>query len=121
MIVNDQPAVSGASVGRFLGLDLIKPLYLGGVPDFNKVLAGSKGVDCMRDGVEFIHSFSVYFFGFTEYLDLFSFNLSFPVFQVHDDTGFSTGFQGCISRLAIRNAPPLDLMQDARQKVRTRG
>nr|XP_045613717.1 basement membrane-specific heparan sulfate proteoglycan core protein-like isoform X12 [Procambarus clarkii] len=37
MVVNDEAPVIGRSVGRFLGLDLIEPMYLGGVPDFSKI------------------------------------------------------------------------------------
>ncbi|XP_076325413.1 terribly reduced optic lobes isoform X10 [Tachypleus tridentatus] len=35
--VDDQPEASGSAPGRFLGLDLVEPLYIGGVPDFSKL------------------------------------------------------------------------------------
>ncbi|XP_071516712.1 basement membrane-specific heparan sulfate proteoglycan core protein-like isoform X3 [Panulirus ornatus] len=72
MIIDDGPAVRGRSEGRFIGLDLVKPLYLGGVPDFSKV---------------------------------------------HERAGFSSGFEGCISRLVISNTLTVDLMRDAKNKV----
>ncbi|XP_042860326.1 basement membrane-specific heparan sulfate proteoglycan core protein-like isoform X47 [Penaeus japonicus] len=37
MIVNDGEQITGSSVGRFLGLDLVRPMYLGGVPDFDNI------------------------------------------------------------------------------------
>lgn len=35
--VDDQPDVTGFAQGRFLGLDLVEPMYIGSVPDFNSV------------------------------------------------------------------------------------
>lgn len=35
MLVNNEPPVMGKSEGRFQGLDLINPLYIGGVPDIS--------------------------------------------------------------------------------------
>ncbi|XP_047486483.1 basement membrane-specific heparan sulfate proteoglycan core protein-like isoform X23 [Penaeus chinensis] len=37
MIVDDGEQIMGSSVGRFLGLDLVRPMYLGGVPDFDRI------------------------------------------------------------------------------------
>ena len=41
MIINNGTPVNGKSSGRFQGMDLIKPLYVGGVPDFSTVHKGS--------------------------------------------------------------------------------
>jgi len=46
MIVNDMDSFGGAVNGKFQGLDLMEPLYIGGHPNFNLIhnLAGhSKG------------------------------------------------------------------------------
>ncbi|KAK8750302.1 hypothetical protein OTU49_014768 [Cherax quadricarinatus] len=37
MTVDDDAPITGRSEGRFLGLDLLEPLYLGGVPDFTRI------------------------------------------------------------------------------------
>lgn len=74
MIVDDGSPITGRSEGRFLGLDLVEPFYLGGVPSFN---------------------------------------------EVHSETGFTTGFLGCISRLVIGTSVTVDLMRDAKRKVNT--
>ena len=37
MTVDDQAPVYGAVVGRFLGLDLLEPFYVGGVPNFKSI------------------------------------------------------------------------------------
>ncbi|KAG8188529.1 hypothetical protein JTE90_004764 [Oedothorax gibbosus] len=35
--VDDQPEVTGSAQGRFLGLDLVQPMYIGSVPDFGLI------------------------------------------------------------------------------------
>lgn len=35
--MDDGEQIMGSSVGRFLGLDLVRPMYLGGVPDFERI------------------------------------------------------------------------------------
>lgn len=52
--MNGGEPLAGASQGRYVGLELVEPLYLGGFPDFQ---------------------------------------------NVHRQTGMTTGFEGCISRL----------------------
>lgn len=37
MVVDGGEAVMGSSVGKFAGLDLVEPLYLGGAPDFSQL------------------------------------------------------------------------------------
>jgi hypothetical protein len=37
MWVDREGPYSGTSQGKFLGLDLMQPLYLGAVPDFSKI------------------------------------------------------------------------------------
>lgn len=74
MVVDGGAPITGRSEGRFLGLDLVEFMYLGGVPDFN---------------------------------------------EIHPQTGFTTGFLGCISRLVIGTSVTVDLMRDAKEKVRT--
>lgn len=37
MIVDDKPEVFGSAQGRFLGLDLVEPMYIGSVPDFGNI------------------------------------------------------------------------------------
>lgn len=37
MTVDDGAALHGRSEGRFVGLDLVEPMYLGGVPDFSRI------------------------------------------------------------------------------------
>lgn len=37
MTVNDGVPVTGTSDGKFQGLDLINPLYIGGVPDISQI------------------------------------------------------------------------------------
>ncbi|KAL5013502.1 hypothetical protein ScPMuIL_007772 [Solemya velum] len=37
MIVNDQPTYTGMSPGRFQGLDLLENMYIGAVPDFDRI------------------------------------------------------------------------------------
>ena len=49
MVVNNDPAVVGTSIGKFQGMDLISPLYLGGIPDFGEIDPDS-GFDRGFDG-----------------------------------------------------------------------
>ncbi|KFM78257.1 Basement membrane-specific heparan sulfate proteoglycan core protein, partial [Stegodyphus mimosarum] len=35
--VDDQPEITGSAQGRFLGLDLVEPMYIGSVPDFRAI------------------------------------------------------------------------------------
>jgi hypothetical protein len=35
--INDEMEITGSATGRFLGLDLLEPLYIGGVPDFSQI------------------------------------------------------------------------------------
>lgn len=37
LIVDEQPEVTGSAQGRFLGLDLVEPMYIGSVPDFANI------------------------------------------------------------------------------------
>ena len=37
MIVNDQSPYVGQAPGKFQGLDLLTPLYIGAVPDFRNI------------------------------------------------------------------------------------
>ena len=65
-------ALVGVSEGRFMGLDLVEPLYLGGVPDFQ---------------------------------------------NVHRQTGMTSGFKGCISRLVTGNILNTGFVMNAVKKV----
>jgi hypothetical protein len=56
MILDDNPGVYGQAKGIFQGLDLVKSLYIGGLPSYE---------------------------------------------NINDDVGFTRGFVGCISRLAL--------------------
>jgi hypothetical protein len=37
MYVDGEGPYSGTALGRFQGLDLVEPLYVGGVPDFRSI------------------------------------------------------------------------------------
>ncbi|XP_050723887.1 basement membrane-specific heparan sulfate proteoglycan core protein-like isoform X5 [Eriocheir sinensis] len=72
MVVNGGEPLVGVSQGRFLGLDLVEPLYLGGVPDFA---------------------------------------------NVHTETGMTSGFKGCISRLVTGNTLNTAFVLNAVERV----
>ncbi|XP_045130066.1 basement membrane-specific heparan sulfate proteoglycan core protein-like isoform X13 [Portunus trituberculatus] len=72
MMVNGGDPVVGVSEGRFRGLDLVEPLFLGGVPDFQ---------------------------------------------NVHRQTGMTSGFKGCISRLVTGNTLNSGFVMNALKRV----
>ncbi|XP_070207543.1 basement membrane-specific heparan sulfate proteoglycan core protein-like isoform X4 [Littorina saxatilis] len=37
LLVNDEPAYNGEAPGRFVGMDIVEPMYLGGVPNYAEV------------------------------------------------------------------------------------
>ena len=71
-MVNGGDPVVGVSEGRFRGLDLVEPLFLGGVPDFQ---------------------------------------------NVHRQTGMTSGFRGCISRLVTGNTLNSGFVMNAMKRV----
>ena len=36
-MVNDEPAYYGEAPGRFVGMDIVEPMYLGGVPNYAEI------------------------------------------------------------------------------------
>ncbi|XP_076452135.1 basement membrane-specific heparan sulfate proteoglycan core protein-like isoform X4 [Babylonia areolata] len=37
LLVNDEPPYHGQASGRFVGMDIVQPMYLGGVPNYNDI------------------------------------------------------------------------------------
>lgn len=42
--MDNQPEVTGSAQGRFLGLDLVQPMYIGSVPDFGLIESNAGAV-----------------------------------------------------------------------------
>ena len=36
-MVNDEPVYYGEAPGRFVGMDIVEPMYLGGVPNYAEI------------------------------------------------------------------------------------
>lgn len=59
--MNDGRKKSGTSPGRYQGLDLEQPLYLGSVPDFKKIQR-STGFDTGFVGKLLVHKYFIAFY-----------------------------------------------------------